>query len=359
MIAIGEAYAECSPGARIIALGQSGGLEASLLPERGFAFHGIDAAPVFGAATPAGLAAAVRALWRGFWQARRILADAGAEIVVGVGGYVTAAPLLAARSLGLATLIFEANVIPGRANRLLRRFADAVCVGQAETRSYGGWENARVTGHPIRKEIVALAPRKPVHTGDLHVLVTGGSLGSAFLDRVCPSLCASLTAERSKVSVLHQSCPTRVSAVTRAYADQRVEAEVRPFLDMRGAYAWADVALCAAGAGTLAEIETIGLPALAVPIENVADGHQAANADAFSTRSALPSLREGEWQEGEAAKRVMQLVSRDPLRGDGGAQLHAQAAPSIVAICEALLEMRQSGRAGASPMAHQARSAKS
>jgi UDP-N-acetylglucosamine--N-acetylmuramyl-(pentapeptide) pyrophosphoryl-undecaprenol N-acetylglucosamine transferase len=83
MIAVGEAYAEYSPSARIIALGQNGGLEATLMPERGFAFHGIDAAPGFGTTTPGGLAAAARAFCRGFRQARRILANAETEIAVG------------------------------------------------------------------------------------------------------------------------------------------------------------------------------------------------------------------------------------------------------------------------------------
>lgn len=297
-------------------------------------------------------------MWRGFWQARRILADAGTEIVVGFGGYVTAAPLLAAHSLGLATVVFEANVIPGRANRLLRRFADALCVGQGETRNFGGWQRAQVTGHPIRKEIAELAPRSAA-SPDLHILVTGGSLGSAFLDRVCPSLCARIGADGKKVSVLHQSCPTRVSAVGRAYADQGIEAEVRPFLDMREAYACADVALCAAGAGTLAEIETIGLPALAVPIENVADGHQAANAEAFSARSALPSLRETEWNEAGAAAQVSALFSLRSRRLGRVAPRHAEAAPYIVEICEELLEARHSAGADDAPIVRSARSAKS
>jgi UDP-N-acetylglucosamine--N-acetylmuramyl-(pentapeptide) pyrophosphoryl-undecaprenol N-acetylglucosamine transferase len=81
MIAVGEAYAECCPGARIIAVGEKYGLEARLLPERGFAFHAIDAAPFFGATTPAGLKRAAAALYRGFWRARRILKNAGTEIV--------------------------------------------------------------------------------------------------------------------------------------------------------------------------------------------------------------------------------------------------------------------------------------
>jgi UDP-N-acetylglucosamine--N-acetylmuramyl-(pentapeptide) pyrophosphoryl-undecaprenol N-acetylglucosamine transferase len=359
MIAVGEAYAEYCPGARIIALGQSGGLEASLLPARGFAFHGVDAAPLFGAATPAGLAAAAGGLYRGFRQARRILAAASAEIVIGFGGYVTAGPLLAARSLGLATIIFEANVIPGRANRLLRRFADICTVGQQETSAFRGWAEARVVGHPIRQEIAELGRSDRDGLGLLHILVTGGSLGSAFLDRVCPSLCANVAAGGRRVTVLHQSCPEHANAVTRSYADAGVTAEVRPFLDMVAAYRAAQLVICAAGAGTLAEIETLGLRALVVPIETVADGHQAANAKAFSARSALPSLRESQWHDARAAALVSELLAKPPDHAGTAPRLHTRAARNLVEVCEELLAVKQVRRAAARPMARSVRSARS
>jgi UDP-N-acetylglucosamine--N-acetylmuramyl-(pentapeptide) pyrophosphoryl-undecaprenol N-acetylglucosamine transferase len=252
MIAVGEAYAECCPGARIIAVGERYGLEARLLPERGFAFHAIAAASFFGATTPAGLKRAAASLYRGFWRARRILKDTGTETVIGFGGYVAAPTVLAARSLDLVTVLFEPNVVPGRANRLLRLFADCRLVGQGETRETRGWEKALVAGHPIREEIAALEPQQRRASEALHILVTGGSLGSAFLDRACPELCAKIAQGVQGVGVLHQSCAERVPAVSAAYESAGVVAEVRPFLDMRQAYAQADFVICAAGAGTLA-----------------------------------------------------------------------------------------------------------
>jgi UDP-N-acetylglucosamine--N-acetylmuramyl-(pentapeptide) pyrophosphoryl-undecaprenol N-acetylglucosamine transferase len=359
MIAVGEAYAEYSPGARIIALGQSGGLEARLLPDRGFAFHGVDAAPLFGAAKPAGLAAAVGGLYRGFRQARRILADAGAEIVIGFGGYVTAGPLLAARSLRLVTVVFEANVIPGRANRLLRRFADTCTVGQQETHRFPGWAESRVVGHPIRGEIAELASSERDAPGSLHILVTGGSLGSAFLDRACPSLCATIAAGGRPVTVLHQSCPERVETVTQAYAAAGVAAEVRPFIDMAEAFRTAKLVICAAGAGTLAEIETLGLPALVVPIETVADGHQAANAAAFSACRAMPCLRESQWRDTHAASLMNELLAAPTRQPSSVPPLHTRAALNLVEICEELLAAKHGRRPASPPMARQFRSARS
>jgi UDP-N-acetylglucosamine--N-acetylmuramyl-(pentapeptide) pyrophosphoryl-undecaprenol N-acetylglucosamine transferase len=329
------------------------------MPERGFAFHGVDAAPVFGAGTLAGLGSAASALYRGFRQARRVLADAGTEIVIGFGGYVTGGSLLAGRSLGLVTVIFEANVIPGRANRLLRPLCDASLIGQGEARGFAGWRGARVTGHPIRTEIEELKPRSDPLCGFLRILVTGGSLGSAFLDRACPSLCARIAAGGQGISVLHQSCPERAEAVARAYADAGIKAEVRAFLDMRDAYASANFVICAAGAGTLAEIETLGLSALVVPIENVADGHQAANAAAFSARSSLPALRESQWDEGRAAALVNELLAKPPHRNETAPHSHAKAALHVVGICEELLAAKQRRAGSAAPIARSVRPAKS
>lgn len=339
MIAVGEAYAECSPGARIIALGQTCGLEARLMAERGFAIHGLDAAPVFGATTPRGLAAAARASWRGFRQARQILADAGTQVVIAFGGYVTGGPVLAARSLGIPVCIFEANVIPGLANRLLRPLADCCLIGQAETRSFRGWAGADVVGHPIRRELAGLATVPRSGSGALQVFVTGGSLGSFFIDSVAPGLIARLAVER-QVHVLHQCGPDCVQTVNAAYAAAGISAEVRSFLDMQAAYARADLVICAAGAGTLAEIEFLGLRALSVPIEAAADGHQVANAAAFAKRTGLPIMRESEWNEAEAAHVLIRLLGKPRSQ----TEFHAGVSPAlrIVETCEKLLTVRRS-----------------
>jgi UDP-N-acetylglucosamine--N-acetylmuramyl-(pentapeptide) pyrophosphoryl-undecaprenol N-acetylglucosamine transferase len=212
-------------------------------------------------------------------------------------------------------------------------------------------------GHPIRQEIAELASSGPL--GSLHILVTGGSLGSAFLDRVCPSLCATVAAGGRSVTVLHQSCPERVETVTQAYAAAGVAAEVRPFLDMAEAYRTTQLVICAAGAGTLAEIETLGLPALVVPIETVADGHQAANATAFGARSAVPCLRESQWRDTRAAALVNELLAAPPGRAGSVPPLHTRAAMNLVEICEELLAAKHNRRPASPPMARPVRSARS
>jgi UDP-N-acetylglucosamine:LPS N-acetylglucosamine transferase len=161
------------------------------------------------------------------------------------------------------------------------------------------------------------------------------------------------------VTVLHQSCPDHADDVARIYADAGIRAVVRPFLDMADAYRAAQLVICAAGAGTLAEIETLGLPALVVPIETVADGHQAANATAFSTRSALPSLRESQWHDARAAALVSELLAAPRHHPASATRLNIRAALNLVEACEKLLAVKHSGRAPAPPMARPVRSARS
>jgi len=98
---------------------------------------------------------------------------------------------------------------------------------------------------------------------------------------------------------------------------------------------------------------------LVVPIENVADGHQAANAAAFSARSSLPALRESQWDEGRAAALVNELLAKPPHRNETAPHSHAKAALHVVGICEELLAAKQRRAGSAAPIARSVRPAKS
>ena len=120
MLAVAEAFQAHDGRAELLFIGGRDSLEASLIRRHGYACHEIDGAPLYGVATKLETMRSYGAFLRGFAQARRLLARERADLALGFGGYITAGPMLAARTLGIATAIFEANVIPGRANRLVR-----------------------------------------------------------------------------------------------------------------------------------------------------------------------------------------------------------------------------------------------
>src|SRR5215469_14169553 len=177
MLAVAAAFRAYDPGAELLFIGGRDSLEASLIRSHGYACHEIDGAPLYGLTTPLGRVQSYGAFLRGFAQARRLLARERVDLAVGFGGYITAGPMLAARTLGIATAILEANVIPGRANRLVQRWMGLRLLGVAETAAFPGWRASEVVGYPLRPEIAALAdaPRMAPAGRVARIIVTGGS----------------------------------------------------------------------------------------------------------------------------------------------------------------------------------------
>jgi UDP-N-acetylglucosamine--N-acetylmuramyl-(pentapeptide) pyrophosphoryl-undecaprenol N-acetylglucosamine transferase len=233
---------------------------------------------------PVGLVWALTKLVRGFAHAFMLVRKRRPNVVFGTGGYASVALLLAARMLGVPTIIQEQNVLPGRANRFLARFADVVLLTFEESRKYLPKVKGKVivTGTPLRKEILQTAAGQSLRakkTG-FHLLVLGGSQGARILSEVLPETLSMLTpAERKKLHVVHQARAEDVDEVKLIYKNLGLaEFVVQPFFaDMPERYADADLLVGRSGVGTVLEAATFGLPAIYVPLE-LADGHQKLNA---------------------------------------------------------------------------------
>ncbi len=346
MLAVAEAWQARFPGAKPIFLGQKGGLEANLLHGADLPFFGVAGRPLYGTAGLADRLASYGTTLVGLLQARQILRRERAGLVIGFGGYVTAGILLAARSLGLTTAIFEANLLPGQANRRLARHVDLRFVNWPGSRDHAGWQDAQVVGMPLRRA-VGIAATGMVSAPDAakvatrRLLVTGGSLGSAHFNHHAPLLAARLAAQLRQrgemLEVLHQAgSHAPAASIAAAYHAAGIAARVSGFIDdMPAAWRWADAALCAAGAGTLAELQHFGLPALIVPLAAVADDHQRGNAEAFAAATGLPWMPEAAWDADRASTALATLLTGPPNRQPSGTADDAAAA--IVAACAAHL----------------------
>src|SRR5712692_3331133 len=206
-LAIADAYRQFCDTADLLFIGAPDGFAARLAPSHGYRVALVPSGPLFGV----GVAGKLRTLWRlgvGVRQARRVLRAAETKLVIGVGGYASAAALLAAKSLRLATAIYEANTVPGLTNALLGRFVDRIYLGFAAA----GWgfpaDRTLVTGNPVRPRILAVGGKEriaPHGTGrPVHILVTGGSLGAPFLNQQVPDLLARVAARGLSIEVRHQ-----------------------------------------------------------------------------------------------------------------------------------------------------------
>jgi UDP-N-acetylglucosamine--N-acetylmuramyl-(pentapeptide) pyrophosphoryl-undecaprenol N-acetylglucosamine transferase len=277
LLALADRLVADDPGTQILVLGTAAGIEARLVPARGYRLHEIPRVPLprrisaDAMRLPAGLSSAVRAARAGIVAVR-------ADVVVGFGGYVSAPAYLAARRSHVPSVVHEQNSRPGFANRLGARLTPWVAVSFPGT----PLRHAIRTGLPLRSEIsgldrVAARPAACAAFGldpaRSTVLVFGGSLGSQRLNEVMPRVAPEL-AQRG-VQVLHVSGMGK--SVVAPVATDAPPYVVREYVDrMEQAYAAADLVIGRAGANTVSEITALGLPAIFVPLP-IGNGEQRLN----------------------------------------------------------------------------------
>jgi UDP-N-acetylglucosamine--N-acetylmuramyl-(pentapeptide) pyrophosphoryl-undecaprenol N-acetylglucosamine transferase len=341
-LAIADAYRRAASGVDVLFIGAASGPACALLDAMGEQMAMVAGSALRGV----GVADKLRAVPRvvvGIVQARRVLRAHGTRLVLGLGGYASGGVLLGARTLGLRTAIHEANVVPGLANRLLAPLAHRVYLGQAAARDAFAVSRRLVTGHPVRADIAAMAGAArlaPHRHRALRVLVTSGSRGMGFLVERVPDLLREVERQGVTVEALHQAGDADVQPIRFAYRRAGVKATITPYYtDIASVYRVADFAIARAGAGTVAELAAAGLPALLVPLADVADDHQAANARIFTEAGAGLTVREADWDARTLGARVAALLgdtaawtaASDAARG----RAVPDAAQRIVADCEA------------------------
>ncbi|HTP17412.1 MAG TPA: undecaprenyldiphospho-muramoylpentapeptide beta-N-acetylglucosaminyltransferase [Streptosporangiaceae bacterium] len=277
-LALADALRRADPQIPVTCLGTRRGLEARLVPLRGYELALIPAVPLPRSLTPQLLLVPGR-MAAAAGAAAAVLDSARADVVVGFGGYVATPGYLAARRRGVPIVVHEANSRPGLANRIGALLTRHVFTGQPGTRL----RHARCIGVPIRREItgldrLAVRDKARVHFGlrpDLPVLlVTGGSQGASSVNRAAAGAAGWLQA--AGVQVLHITGPRTAAGVEVPPGDP--PCIMLPYVDrMDLAYAAADFALCRAGAMTCAELTAVGLPAAYVPLPH-GNGEQRLNA---------------------------------------------------------------------------------
>jgi UDP-N-acetylglucosamine--N-acetylmuramyl-(pentapeptide) pyrophosphoryl-undecaprenol N-acetylglucosamine transferase len=289
LLATADRLRERDPSAEVLVLGTAEGLEARLVPQRGYELLTIPRLPF--PRRPGGQLVRFPGRWRaGVAQVEGYLRDRGVDVVVGFGGYAAAPAYLAARRTKLPIAIHEQNARPGLANRLGARYTRHVGVSFASTRLRGG----RLVGLPLRREIEQLAQvarRASARAEGVRffglderfptLLVTGGSTGARRLNEGVSAAIATvlgsgwqvihLTGSRSPVDD-----PGLPGYHLLEYCDR---------MDL--ALAVTDLALTRAGATTVSELSALGIPAVFVPYA-VGNGEQELNArDAVEVGGAL------------------------------------------------------------------------
>lgn len=344
-LAVAEAYREIAPDAEIIFLGTASGLEGTLVPAAGYGLELLPGSAFFGRSTGGKLRSLCDAA-AGMVAAARLFRSRGTQGLLSFGGYASAGAVLGARRAGVPVALCELNVASGLTNRLFGRLADRVFLACGEAAPAFPHTTTVVTGVPVRAALRGMWPQGRKPEPPWRILVLGGSLGSVFLNQRVPPLLARMQAAGLPLRVHHQTGADQEEPVRRRYARCGVEAAVSAFVeDIVRLYAWADFAITCAGAVTLAELVTVGLPALVIPLSVASEDHQAANAEAFSRLSGCPWVREGDWDEARLAGQLAGLLDTGALLGLARKLRHAARDDAAVAIArqfQALVAARSS-----------------
>jgi UDP-N-acetylglucosamine--N-acetylmuramyl-(pentapeptide) pyrophosphoryl-undecaprenol N-acetylglucosamine transferase len=278
-------------GWKVVWMGNPDGMEARLVPARRYEMAWVR----FGALRGKGLLRKLLLplnLLRGFAQAWQQFSRIRPNVVLGLGGFISFPGGMMAALSGIPLVLHEQNSIAGLANKVLAGVADRVLTGFPDVLKKGKW-----VGNPVRQDIAVL-PAPSFHYNErsdqLHVLVLGGSLGAQALNETVPKALA-LLPEEERPEVVHQSGEKHLDALRAAYAAAGVKAHAVAFIeDMAGAYAWADLVICRAGALTIAELACAGVASILVPFPHAVDDHQTSNARFLASAGAAILLPQNE-----------------------------------------------------------------
>jgi UDP-N-acetylglucosamine--N-acetylmuramyl-(pentapeptide) pyrophosphoryl-undecaprenol N-acetylglucosamine transferase len=279
-LSVAEQWMKENPGDKCIFLGTKHGLEVTLVPAAGFTLRTIKKVALHRKVSPSVLLLPFD-LFQAVMQARSIIK--GASLLIGFGGYVSAASYIAAKSCGVPIVIHEANARPGIANRLGAVLSSALAVSTPV--KSGPFSNALITGMPLKSSITSIISRKESDWNVVRsaskrtlgfddalplVLVVGGSQGSQVMNTVIEQSLKTLL--EKKIQVMHSL--GKKNALPSAQSGYQPHSYIA---DMATAYLAADLVISRSGAVTCSEFEALGKYALFIPLA-IGNGEQLPNA---------------------------------------------------------------------------------
>lgn len=336
-IAIAQALEEILSNVKIKFVGAEGKMEMKKVPEAGYEIEGLWISGIQRRITADNLAFPFK-LFASLLKSARIIKDFKPDAVVGVGGYASGPLLYVAGRKGIPTLIQEQNSYAGLTNKWLSKYARKICVAHDGMEKYFPKEKLVVTGNPVRKTIklnperkeeayrhFELSPDKPI------LLIIGGSGGARTINESTFHGLKKL--DEAGIQVIWQCGGYYYNEMKDRCGDLKKGMVLKDFIiQMNFAYAIADVVISRAGALSIAELMLTAKPSILVPSPNVAEDHQAINAQALVAKDAAIMVRDKEAQEtliDEAIKLIEDQNRRKILSGNISLMARENAAVDI------------------------------
>jgi UDP-N-acetylglucosamine--N-acetylmuramyl-(pentapeptide) pyrophosphoryl-undecaprenol N-acetylglucosamine transferase len=329
---------------KFLFIGTRRGLEASMVPARGMAFKTVWISGLKRMRLLENLTFPLK-MAVSLFQSLGILLRFKPDLAVGTGGYVSWPVITSASLLGAYTVVQEQNEKPGLVTRLLARRADAVHLSfSSSVRFFRKKSNLHVSGNPTRADLER--PRDEaayLHFGlkpDVPTLfVFGGSQGSGSLNQAMVSLAPALKKD-TNAQILWATGEKRFEDVRKQVPEGDHRIRLFPYIhDMNIAYSVSDLIVCRSGAGTVAEIARLGLPAVFVPFPNAAGAHQEANAKVLTEAGAAVFAMDGEGLDVRLKPVLVDLLANPEKRAALSRRVRSFAKPDAAeAIVNQILE---------------------
>jgi len=270
----------------------------------------------------------MKTIWlflRGVRRSCKLLREFKPDIVIGTGGYVCAPVIYAAAKLGIPTLIHEQNVLPGLTNRFLSRYVDSVAVSFKQSeKKFPKAKRVLFSGNPRATTVINADPHKGydslgLQQGDKLVVIVGGSRGANAINQAVMDMIPYF----SRMPDVHFVCVTgtaQFTAVQQQLKDishpESKQIQVVPYIhNMHEVMAATTLIVNRAGASFLAEITSLGIPAILIPSPNVTNNHQEANARVLEKAQAAEIILERDLN-GELLWNYIEQIVSNPIRSE-------------------------------------------
>lgn len=340
-VAVIDCLREAGHDVEVSFVGTRRGLESGIVPRLGYRMHRIISRPL-PRKRGAALAFSLGCASVGFVQSLAILAIERPNVAIGTGGYASGPFMLAARVMGVPTILVEPNSIPGRTTMMLARYVDEIALGfQESVRCFVRGTNLRVTGIPIRTSLLDRPREAGIEKFGLDaskktVFVFGGSRGASSINKAFVEAAKALK-HRGDLQFVVQTGEGDFSYVSGAIKDLAVSCKVYPYIEDIGfAYAAGELVVSRAGAGAIAEITACGLPSILIPYPHATAKHQEANARLLEANGAASVILDEDLNGGILARTIVSIIddadrmgrmsrdSRDLGRPDAARQIAAR-----------------------------------
>lgn len=313
-LSIGEALKARNPQTELLFVGSDRGLEREMIGKAGFRLEEFS---LSGLPTHPSLSAFKQTiqLLQAYQRIKRLIGEFKPDVIVGTGGYVTVPGVLAAKTSRVPLVLQEQNSVPGKANRLLSRWATEIHIHFTESRRwFKDRGKLRLSGNPVRIHIPEGRGLKTLQKYRLHperktVLILGGSQGAHSLNQAFIDMLPHFRNDRD-VQFVIQTGKQDYTLVLNSVRDSAVRVVVKSFLhQIEEIYGVTHLVLARAGAMTVSEISACGLPSILVPYPHAADDHQTANARALSDKGAAVLLKDQDLSGERMAQEIRKLLS--------------------------------------------------